>query len=426
MNALAVLLLALLTFVCAVSTGWRLLFHLAWLLVVVDLFAYAWTRLAFVGLGVLRDSAQTRVQLGETLKERLGLRNTSVIPKLWLEVHDGGTLPGRSAGNVVSLGGRSEKRWRRRTVCERRGRYLLGPLTITSSDPFGLFERSVQVGNRRELIVSPQIVPLPDFSLPALELPGGNVSQRRALHSTPNVTTVRDYLPGDSLSSVSWKATARQGQLMVKEFELDPVADVWIVLDLEGRLHAATVTGDRRVPEDGARRYLNSSVEYAVTTAASIASSMLEKGRSVGLITWSAKQRQVVSPERGARQFGKILEVLAVADAGDAPPLQEVLIAHRSFFAGNHSLLVITPDTSGRWRAGLSVVAGRSTPVTAIYVDGISFDPRLPRILPLPEQRRGSKFRSYTLRNGDDIADGLSATRSSAPPVARQLQEAGA
>ena len=410
MNVVALLLLALVVLVSAVATSWRLLFRLGWLILAVTAFSYIWTRIAFWGLGVLRQSPQTRVQVGNVLKERLGLRNTSWLPKLWLEVQDAGNLPGRNAGNVVSIAPRSEKRWRRRTVCSRRGRYMLGPLTITASDPFGLFQRTVEVGTRQELLVYPQILPLGDFSLPAMELTGGNVAQRRAFQSTPTVTTVREYQPGDSLSRMSWKATARQGQLMVKEFELDPVADVWIVLDLDRRLHVESASRDRTIPADPSRHYLNSTVEYAVTCAASIASSMLERGRSVGLVTWSG-DRQMVPPDQGARQLWKLLEVLAVAEPSATPPLREVLVAHQSFFAGNHSLLVITPDTSGSWLSALGTTARQAVPVTAVYIDALSFDPRLPRLLPVQDGRR-IRFQSYTLRNGDDIRVGLGAADS--------------
>lgn len=403
MKALGVLGLALVVFICAVSTGWRLLFHLAWLIVVVTLFSYLWTRLSFRGLRVLRETPQGRVQVGEVLRERLGLRNASLMPKLWLEVHDGGTLPGRSTGHVVSIPPSSDRRWRRTTVCSRRGRFLLGPLLITSSDPFGMFSQSVEAGPRREMLVYPQVVPLAELSLPAMELPGGSVAQRRSFNATPTVSSVRDYTPGDSLSTVSWKATARHQKLMVKEFELDPVADIWVVVDLQRRLHAEAASRDRQAPADPERQYLNSSVEYAVTIAASVAASMLEKDRSVGLIAWSS-ERQVVPPDRGARQLWKILEVLAVAESADTPPLREVLTTYQSFFAGNHSLLVITPDTSGSWHPALEVGGGRSMPVTAAYVDALSFDSRMPRLLPQQDRRRG-RFYAHTVRNGDDIRD---------------------
>lgn len=409
------LIVAAIVLVSAVVTGWQLLFHLGWLMLAVTLFGYLWTRFAFRGLAVLRDSSQTRVQVGEALKERLGLRNLSILPKLWLEVQDGGNLPGRAAGNVVSIGPTGEKRWRKRTQCTQRGRYRLGPLVITSSDPFGLFTRSIVIGATRELLVFPQIVPLSDFQLPARELPGGNIAERRAYHSSPTVTTVRDYEPGDSLSRVSWKATARQGKLMVKEFDLDPIADVWIVLDLNRKLHVEKPTADRAVRPDARRFYLNSSLEYAVTAAASVAASMLERGRSVGLITWS-HERQILLPDRGSRQLWKILEILAVAQLDDTPSLRELLVTHQTFFAGNHTLVVITPDTSGSWRAGLDVAGGRSVPATAIYVDALSFDPRLPRRAPEHDERRG-RLRTFTLRNGDDLGDRLGPAGARAPLV---------
>lgn len=403
MRALWVVGLVLVVFVSAVATGWRLLFNLGWLLVLVLLFGYLWTRLGLHGLRVLRDTPQSRIQVGEALRERLGLRNASLLPKLWLEVFDGGDLPGRSAGNVVSVGGRSEKRWRRTTLCSRRGRYTMGPLTITSSDPFGLFTRTVQAGPRRELLVYPQIVPLPDFSLPALELPGGNIAQRRSYNATPTVSSVRDYAPGDSLSTVSWKATARHQKMMVKEFELDPVADVWIVLDLHRRLHVEEAARDRRVSEDPERPYLNSTVEYAVTAAASVASALLDRGRSVGIIAGS-HGHLVVPPDRGARQLWKILEILAVVQPDEPQPLRDVLAAYQTFFAGNHSLLVLTPDTSGAWRSSLEVARGRTLPVTAVYIDALSFDSRMPRLFPLQAASR-SRMVVYTLRNGDNIRD---------------------
>jgi uncharacterized protein (DUF58 family) len=418
----AVVALALIIFICGISTGWRLLFHLAWLIVLVTLFSYAWTRLAFRGLRVLRETPQARVQVGDSLRERLGLRNQSVLPKLWLEVRDGGTLPGRGTGNVVSIGPTSDKRWRRKTVCSQRGRYTLGPLTISSSDPFGMFARTVEAGPRRDFVVYPQVVPLTDFSLPAMELPGGAIAQRRSFNATPTVSSVRDYTPGDSLSTVSWKATARHQKLMVKEFELDPVADVWIVLDLDRRLHTERASADRELPPDPERQYLNSTVEYAVTAAASVASWMLDKDRSVGLIAWG-QEKQIVPPDRGARQLWKILEVLAVVEPADAPPLREVLVSYHSFFSGNHSLFVITPDTSGAWHPALDLAGGRSLPVTAVHIDALSFDSRMPRLLPRQDHRR-ARFYSYTLRNGDDLRDAFGRGASRERRQSRQQLEA--
>ena len=60
-----------------------------------------------------------------------------------------------------------------------------------------------------------------------MELPG----KHRNTEVSPYAISVRDYYPGDPLRRIDWKTTARLDKLMVKEFEEDPQATVWILLD---------------------------------------------------------------------------------------------------------------------------------------------------------------------------------------------------
>ncbi|ACZ41993.1 protein of unknown function DUF58 [Thermobaculum terrenum ATCC BAA-798] len=399
----AVLGLLLITVgLAAVSTGWRLLFVLFWLILGVTAVAWLWVVLAFRGLKVVRPEPTLRVQVGDVLRERVSFINTSRIPKLWLEVHDGGDLPGRDTGSVITVPSKTERRWWRRTVCERRGVYRLGPLTVTASDPFGIFSRTIQIGRSHELVIYPQIVTISDFRVPALELPGGSITQKRTFQANPYASSVRDYNPGDSLSHVSWKATARHQRLMVKEFEFDPVSDIWLVLDLNRRWHVPTASHECHVRDDPSRRYLNSTVEYAVTTASSLASYLLERGRSVGLITWS-KDRYVVLPDRGIKQLWKILDVLALVDVSSGPSLKDVLIHSQPLFAGNYSIVVITPDISREWVAGLALGRGRYVQFAEVIIESRSFDKRAPRPA-YSLNTSAAKSVTYVLRNGDDIS----------------------
>ena len=65
------------------------------------------------------------------------------------------------------------------------------------------------------------------------DLPGGAATQRRTHYVTPNASGVREYFWGDSFNRIAWSTTARTGKLMVKEFELDPTTDVWVLVDLQ-------------------------------------------------------------------------------------------------------------------------------------------------------------------------------------------------
>src|SRR5581483_4424490 len=141
----------------------------------------------------------------------------------------------------------------------------------TSGDPFGIFHTSRKLCDATNIVVYPRAVPLPRFGRVPGELPGGALQGVRVQFSTPNVSSVREYRPGDAFNRIHWPTTARINRLMVREFELDPTADVWVVLDLNSDVHAGTG--------------MESTEEYAVTATASLACHLLDQGRAVGLVS---------------------------------------------------------------------------------------------------------------------------------------------
>src|SRR5438445_5652967 len=183
------ILLILVLFFFAISSGWSPLYKLTYVLLTLFILAWWWARYSLRKLTFHRNTTTGRVQVGETFEERLMLDNTSVLPKLWVQIVDGSTLPGHRAGYVASMGGRKRATWRARTVCKQRGRFLLGPVTATSGDPFGLFHRRIALTQPRDLLVLPRVLPISNFVLFTGGLPGRGRSSRRALHTTTNVTT---------------------------------------------------------------------------------------------------------------------------------------------------------------------------------------------------------------------------------------------
>ena len=133
-------ILAIIALISGLATGRAILFNLAYLLglLIITSFAWAWINLNWVKLS--RNTRTRRTQVGRPLEERFTVYNTSIIPKLWLEVHDFGNVPGHYSSHVLhNLGGRSAYTWRINTICTERGRYQLGPIRLRTSDPFGLF-----------------------------------------------------------------------------------------------------------------------------------------------------------------------------------------------------------------------------------------------------------------------------------------------
>src|SRR5437879_8502696 len=94
----------ILTFIAAIAAGWKPLWILAWALVVAFVLSVTWLTLSTRGLKFTRIALGGRAQVGERIEERLAPENHSWVPKLWVHVSDGSTLPGHHAGYVSTVG----------------------------------------------------------------------------------------------------------------------------------------------------------------------------------------------------------------------------------------------------------------------------------------------------------------------------------
>lgn len=400
----------------ALATGRRVFYNLTLLFgsMILLSFLWAWYNVNWVQLE--RKTRSQRTQIGKIAEERFLLHNGGVLPKLWLEVRDHSDLPGYHASQVItSLGSGRKRGWTAQVTCRRRGRFTLGPLSLISGDPFGLFRRVRLFPATSTVVVYPLTVGLPGFVLPVGMLPGRGALHRRTHYITPNVAGVREYFPGDSFNRIHWPSTARNGRLIVKEFELDPTADVWIFLDMDLSAQADEMMQPVVEVEEepiallaaGSRFALDPSTEeYAVTIAASLAQHFLAQNRSVGLVTYG-QQREVIQSDRGERQFAKILETLAVIRARGHIPLSQVLVAEGSSLSQNVSLVVITSSTDSAWVGALRGLRRRGIYGMAVVVDAYSFGAE-ENCRALLGMLSDSGIPSYVVRKGDSLSKALS------------------
>jgi uncharacterized protein (DUF58 family) len=374
-----VMLLTLVSLACGLITGRTLFYHLAYLFVALIIMAllWAWTGVSWVHLR--RQTRARRAQVGRPLEERFAVRNSSVFPKLWLEVRDGSDLPGHLASYVVnSLPSRQERAWTIRTICRERGRYTLGPITLYSGDPLGLFQLRRALKPTSNIVVYPATVELHSFPLPVGLLPGGDALRRRTHYITTNASSVRDYVPGDSFSRIHWRSTARRDRLIVKEFELDPLSDVWIFLDMCQDVHYELP--QETEPEESKPFWMRareftlppSSEEYAVAAAATLTQHFLRRDRALGMISYG-QRRQIIQADRGERQLTKVLETLAVLSAVGQVPLQEMIRAEAQQLARGTTVIIVTPSTDLSWVLSARQMERGGLRVVAVIVDAASF-----------------------------------------------------
>jgi len=183
-----------------------------------------------------------------------------------------GRFPATASG--MGLGGRAIDLEYRVTPAVR-GVHPVGPLTVSSTDPFGFARRRNTVGHPAPLTVAPQAVELGALT----DLPG---EAGGSMHSTTNQLgqgadnlIPRHYVPGDSMRRIHWRASAHRDELMVRQEEQETTPEAVVVLDRGGARWA-----DEAVRAPGQ----DPGFESAVTACVSVTARLVREGYRVTVI----------------------------------------------------------------------------------------------------------------------------------------------
>lgn len=347
-----VLLVLIVGAVGTAVNGGTIYIRLLYLGTLLILLAGLLTLFALRGIKVERQARAQRGSVGDIFEEHFEITNTSRLPKLWLEVANGTNIPNATGSRVLTFLRAKQKRiYTARTWLTSRGGFLLGPTTVTSGDPFGIFRVSNVFPAKSSLVVLPLLFRVNEFLSPPGLLPGGKVIRRKSLDVTPHASGVRDYIPGDPMKRIHWPTSIRRDQLMVKEFEQDPQSEVWLFLDTHKGVHyAKPQQATETQPIDDLlllrRREIKlppSSLEYAVSITASLAHYFIDQRRAVGLVTASYRTYKVIAAERSERQEAKILEELAFMQAESTYTLPGLVTAQMGQLPQGSSAILVTP-----------------------------------------------------------------------------------
>lgn len=355
MKALGLAGLWLATVGIALTGGWSVMYQVSYVVLLLVAVCWLWAWVGGRSLRVERRTRTQRAQVGGTFEERIAVENTSWVPKPWVEVRSPSNLAGHSLRYGFFLGPKAYRAWTFRTQCVVRGKFTLGDMFCTTGDPFGLFQRRARFSSEATVIVYPRTVDLLGAGGIPGQLPGGGRQSGHVPFVTPTAAGIREYQPSDPYQRIHWPSTARTGRLMVKEFELDPFADVWVVLDLDWHVHVGSG------PE--------STEEYAVTATASLMRYFLLQNRSVGL----AGQRELLLPDRGPRQVSKVLELLALVRAERPEALAETLAEGGVRFNRLTTVCIVTPSVDTSWVTAAQELIHRSVKVLAVVVESSTF-----------------------------------------------------
>jgi uncharacterized protein (DUF58 family) len=361
----------------SIAIPYRLM-YVSLLLIVIS---WVWAFFSIRGLRLKRIGRGFRQQLGDVFEEHFEISNAIPLFRLWLEVRDKSNLPGSSGSRVFSwIGAREVRTYSSYTLLTQRGEFDLGPTELYSGDPFGLFAFHKTLLTDNSVLVLPYFVKLTSFPYPPGVLSGGRIQQLKTPEVTPHAAGVREYAPGDPLSRIHWPSTARRDRFMVKEFDQDPQADVWILLDAQKSVHYSQPDDVVIPPADRFWLWKNryqftlptDTFEYSVSVAASVANYFLRQGLAVGMIS-SGQITMAMAAERGERQLTKILENLAFMKSEGTLPLLGLVEAQLSHLPRGSIVVMITPSGHDTIALAADALHQRRMKPVVVLIDGASF-----------------------------------------------------
>lgn len=185
-----------------------------------------------------------------------------------------------------------------------RGTFDIGPLSVRVNDPFGLVELGHAFQSTITMIVTPRTVVLPAIALGGAWTGSGDNRPRAFASGSAEDVSVREYNRGDDLRRVHWRSSARVGELMVRREERPWQSRATVFLDNRSSAHRG--------------KGVASSLESAVSIAASIALHLGQRGFTVRLVTADGVYPNIAWHDRtSAQNTAPLLEALAVVESTD-------------------------------------------------------------------------------------------------------------
>ena len=295
---------------CSVVLNERDLLRVSVFVVALPILVCLLTAVARVGLHAQRQLNPVRTPVGGRAEVTLHITSTGRLPTGGLLVSDGVpySLGGKPRFVIEHLPRHTGTRLRYHVQPMLRGIQQLGPLKATITDPFGLAEFERELAHTSRLIVVPRVVKL-------VGVPGGSGlgsgddgSVRLNAGQGEDDAIVRPYRQGDDLRKVHWRSTAKRDEMMVRVEERPWRGGTTVLLDHRAPAHRGA----------GA----NSSLEWAVSFAASICLHLHRYGQRIRLVTETGGL-VVKDSGDGTHNDHAVLDALAALVATPSPAMDQ-------------------------------------------------------------------------------------------------------
>ncbi|MGQ1890125.1 DUF58 domain-containing protein [Thermophagus sp. OGC60D27] len=210
-----------------------------------------------------------------------------------------------------------------------RGEYEFGNLNVFISTPQGMLSRRINAAGKAKVKVYPSFMQMRKFELMAFSnrLSDVGIKKVRKFGHQMEFDQIREYIEGDDIRTINWKATARRDHLMVNQYQDEKSQQVFSLIDM-GRT--------MKMPFEG-----KSLLDYAINTSLVLSNIAMLKHDKAGLITFNEKVRCLLPAQRDPRHLQIIMEMLYSQQTGFLEHNLEALYATVRHKIPQRSLLVL-------------------------------------------------------------------------------------
>jgi uncharacterized protein (DUF58 family) len=242
-----------------------------------------------------------------------------------------------------------------RLRCARWGAYRVGRVHLRAHDHFGMFRHEVAIDARQPLKVYPTEEAVRTLLRPSETqvFSGNHVARQKA--EGIEFADIRQFVAGDRVRHVNWRATARRGELWVNEHHAERNADVVIFLDVFAE----------------ARRGERSTLDPALRAAASLAARYLRQRDRVGFVSFGGMLNWLV-PATGARQLYRIVDAMLDTQIILSHAWQDLVVVPRRTLPPQALVVALTPLLDDRAATALLDLRARGFDLVVIEISPLA------------------------------------------------------
>ncbi len=391
--AIAVLFLTAFSATVSVLFSTHLLVYTSVFIFTSALTIFIWSLFASAGLTIEREHLRIALT-GQPLEVKVKLINNSRFPRFTVIGFDYFPAVSSEAGYqemcFVSVKGHSSVTLSYEAVPTLRGDWRVGPFYFWGGDPFGFFKHERLVETLTELIV----VPVP-FKVKMQSLDSVSLRQKdeAATIEKPGESIeflgVREYRDGDSIRKIHWISSARTGQLITKQFELNVASTISFLL-----LNSADM-GRGRNPE-------KTALEDSLRIIISLAQAAINSAYQVSFMEIGGAEERVVRTGGGRKFLSDLSVQLAKIGEGGNVNIKGELKWVAELIPKGSNLFVFTDKYRNSDEEVFNHLHGRFRNLTIVHFDVESYETGK-RTVTATRTAGSGRFLTYRIENGDDL-----------------------